>query len=414
MDAKKFARRINWSYYAIQFTSFASSFAIFLYVTVILQSKGFTSTEIGLTVALGSALSILLPTAIAYVYARIPGAPLKAVVAAVRVVTLVSSVLLIFVDSPVAVVSFIFIVISGTTVAVGSLTNALAMQFESTSVKINFGAARAAGSAGCILMSILTGMISGDTDAIIALSALLLCFCIVLTLVFDTPRKAALLANPGKRLDKTDIPAALPAASSGALRLLRDPKCALFFLVMMLSFANVGVFDTYQLNILKSVGGTDADYGVMLILMVTLETPVMLLFKPLSKRFSMTALMITGFSAMLLKDIALLFAGGTAAVFAMQGFNMLAIGLFSPAQVYFSNSLVGPDETVQAQALFSGTAIATGRILGNLLGGVIIDTLGLHALLIVAAVYAALSIVFAQAADRLHKKSLRAQLEAAG
>jgi PPP family 3-phenylpropionic acid transporter len=330
--------------------------------------------------------------------------PLKAVTSAVRVITLVFSGLLMLVDSPVAVVSFIFIVISGTTITVGSLNNGLAMQFEATPVRVNFGVARAAGSMGCILMSVLTGLIAGDTDGIIALSCLALAVCIVLTMFFDRPEKVGALSDK----------AITPASRAGSLKLLRDPACLMFFFVMMLSFANVGVLDTYQVDILKSVGGTDADYGVMLIIMVSVETPVMFLFKRLSKRFGMTSLMCAGFTALLLKDVALMFAGSVAAVFAMQAFNMVAIGLFFPAQVYYSNCLVSESQTVQAQTLFTGTAISAGRILGNLLGGVILDDLGKTALLIVAAAYSILAISFALGSDRIQKKSLKAQLEAAG
>lgn len=399
MDQKRFSRKLNIKYFAIQFSSFASSFSIFLYVTVILQSKGFTNTEVGLTVALGSALAIILPPLAAYVYSKRPSLPLKYIAAAMRIITLVFSILLIFIDAPVALVSIIFIVIAGTTNAVISLTNALAMQYEDTPVRVNFGIARAAGSIGCIFMSFLTGILARGTDGIILLSAALLAVCIVLTFIFDTPEKAGASAH-----------AILPAASAGAIKLLRSPACLMFFLVMMLSFANVGTLDTYQVNILKGVGGTDLDYSKMLILMVTFETPVALLFRPLSKRFSMTALMTIGFAVMMLKDIALVFAHNAEAVFWMQGFNVLMIGLFSPAQVYFGNSLAGPAETVQAQALFTGTAISAGRIIGNLLGGVIADSLGMDALMIVCALYSALAIVFAITSKRSLDKAIRSGL----
>lgn len=402
MDTKRLSRRINWKYYAILFTSFASSFSIFLYVTVILQSKGFTNTETGITVALGSALAIVLPPIAAYFYAKHPRMPLKLIAAFVRIITLIFSILLIFVDAPVPLVSFIFIMIAGTTNAVGSLTNAMAMQYECTPVRINYGIARAAGSMGCILMSVLTGVFVGGTDGIIALSAALVAVCIVLTIIFDRPEK---VCAPGRKI--------VPAVSSGALKLLKDPACLMFFFVMMLSFANMASLDTYQVKILESVGGTEANYGILLMIMVTIETPVMLLFKPLSKRFSLTALMCVGFGAMMAKDIALIFANSVEAVFWMQGLNALMIGLFSSAQVYFGNSLVDPAKTVQAQALFTGTAISMGRIIGSLSGGAIADTLGLHAMLIVSAGFALFSIVFAIASKRLFDRSLQMQLRSA-
>ena len=406
MELKRLKRRIDFYYTAMQFTSFASSFVIFLYITVILQEKHFTNTEIGLTLALGSGLSIVLPPLIAAFYARHVHLPLRRVAAYVRLVTFVFTALLIVVNSPIALVSLIVIVISGTTISVNPLVNAMAMQFENTGVPVNYGVARAFGSLGCAVMAYASGLLSthlGGSAAVIAASLVLLAAAMLFTLLFPIPERNG-QAKEGH--------APLPISGAIGFKLLKSPASLLFFLVMMLIWANMGVFDTYQVNILRNAGGNDVDFGLMLTVMTLCEVPLTLFFRPLTKRFSYVQLMTAGFVFMLLKDAALIFAATVPAVIAAQGFNLATIGLFVPASIYYINDITASAQTVQAQALFGGTAMAMGRIVGNLLGGAILDRTGITSMLLVCLGYALLSIVLLQFSSRLHRKAMTAALPA--
>lgn len=400
MELKRLKRRIDTFYAAIQFSSFASSFVIFLYITVILQEKNFSNTEIGLTLALGSGLSIVLPPLIAAFYARHPHLPLRRVVAFVRLITLVFSVLLIVVHSPVALVSLIVVVISGTTISATSLVNALGMQFETFGVPVNYGVARAFGSLGCAMMAYASGLLAthlGGTPAVIGASVLLVAVTGSCTLLFPVPERTVETAKHGT--------SPLPVSGALGFRLLKSPANLIFFVVMVLIWANMGVLDTYQVNILHSVGGNDMDFALMLAVMCISEVPLTLFFRPLARRFSYIWLMTLGFAVLLLKDILLIFAASVPAVIIAQVCNMSTVAMFASAAVYYCNGIVSCEETVQAQALFTGTAMAAGRIVGNLLGGVILDNAGITALLLVCAGYALLSITLLQVSHRLRKKS---------
>ncbi len=400
MELKRLKRRIDTFYAAIQFSSFASSFVIFLYITVILQEKNFSNTEIGLTLALGSGLSIVLPLLIAAFYARHPHLPLRRVVAFVRFVTLVFSVLLIVVHSPVALVSLIVVVISGTTISATSLVNALGMQFETFGVPVNYGVARAFGSLGCAMMAYASGLLAthlGGTAAVIGASVLLVAVTGICTLLFPVPERTVEAAKHGT--------SPLPVSGVLGFRLLKSPANLIFFVVMVLIWANMGVLDTYQVNILHSVGGNDMDFALMLAVMCISEVPLALFFRPLAKRFSYVWLMTLGFAMLLLKNIILIFAASVPAVIIAQVCNISTVAMFASAAAYYCNGIVSCEETVQVQALFTGTAMAAGRIVGNLLGGVILDNAGITALLLVCVGYALLSITLLQVSHRLRKKS---------
>jgi PPP family 3-phenylpropionic acid transporter len=146
------------------------------------------------------------------------------------------------------------------------------------------------------------------------------------------------------------------------------------------------------------------DFALMLAVMCISEVPLALFFKPLARRFSYVHLMTLGFAVLLLKDVLLIFAASVPAVIIAQVCNMSTVGMFASASVYYCNGIVSCNDTVQAQALFTGAAMAMGRIVGNLLGGVILDNAGITALLLVCIGYALVSISLLQVSHRLHKK----------
>ncbi len=74
-----------------------------------------------------------------------------------------------------------------------------------------------------------------------------------------------------------------------------------------------------------------------------------------------------------------------------------------PAAVYYSNLIAPKDSAVQAQALFGGVAMGVGRIIGNLLGGVIIDGAGLKAMLIFSAAFVFFGLILMQFSSYKYK-----------
>jgi len=402
MISKQLSRKINIGYGAIQFVSVASSFIMFCYVSLILKSKNFSDTEIGLAAALGSAVSVILPPLISAFYARHANLPLKRIIAFVLLVTLVFVILLILVNSPVVFVMCIFAIIVGTMISVYSLVNALAMQFENIGVPINYGLTRAVGSMGSASLGFVTGLIMekmGGAAAALVFYAFLLCVVIVLVLTFTRPDK---LGIKKPNVAKPEVPRTI--VFSGVGKILKEPVCILFFLVMFFFICNQAALDTYQVNILRSHGGNDMDYGTLLLVMSACEIPLMMCFKFLIKRFSYARLLTFGFFFLIVKNVALLLSTSVAGMIAAQTLNLVSISLIVPASVYYSNAIVDKDQAVQAQALFAGTATGMGRIVGNILAGVIVDNAGLPMMLIVCTGYVFAGIICIQFSSSLHKK----------
>lgn len=395
----RLSRKINVEYAAIQ-GAFISSVSVFYgFATILLQSKNFTSSEIGLAMALGAAASILLPSLVAGYSSRHPGIPLKYIITVLILATICSTALTMVVSSPVGLAMMIFVVVIAISTTVMPLLNALAMQFENIGITMNYGVARGIGSIGYAVFGYLAGLMAENigTVALAPFYMLLLTVTIFLLLMFKRPDKVC----ASQEIDKT----AETASVRGVHTLLKKPACIPFFIAMVCIALNHSALDTFQVSVIKDVGGSDADYGVLMFVMSISEIPTMFLFKYLARRFSYASLMSMGILSFVAKDVVLMLAPSVPMVIGAQVLNMFTLGLYVPAAVYFGNSVAGQDEAVQAQALFGGMAMGIGRILGNIGSGVIIDLMGIKPMLLFSAACVLVGFFMMQLAGSRQKRT---------
>lgn len=343
------------------------------------------------------AIAIFLPALISFLTGR-TRMPLKYVVALISLVTLSGASLLLFVRAPVGVVMMIFILISASGASTGPFINALAMQFENIGIHINYGIARGLGSAGYALIGFVTGHFVQmlGTDFIIPFYLCLSAIAVFCVFIFKRP------VRPAESVPKTE-PAVQLTQKASVWSVFKTPSAVCLFCAIICVSLNQGVLDTFQINILKGLGGTDADYGSLILVMAFSELPTMFLFKNLAKRFGYSRLLGAGFLFFAVKDIALLLAPNVAIVIGVQALNALSLGLYIPASVYLINSLAGGRNAVHAQAIFGGVASGLGRIVGNFAGGAIIDAYSTHAMMVFALVSILAGFVLLQFAVRLRK-----------
>jgi PPP family 3-phenylpropionic acid transporter len=398
--SKNIGRKVNAGYCAIQ-SAFVSSISVwFGFITVILQSKGFNNAQVGITMALGASFSIILPPLIAMFYDRHRKIPLKVIVVAIVLVAMLCAAAAIFIQVPVALVMLIFALVNTATLTTMPLINAIAMQFENIGVPVNYGIARGLGSVGYAVFGYITGLLVEKlgVDVLSPFYILLLIVTAVFVLILKKPQRS----GTEQVTEKTLMPTL--KTSSEWKGFYKNPACVFFFFAMACMTLNHGTLDTFQVSIIKSVGGTNSDYGMLMFVMASSEIPTMFMFKYLTKRFSYAQLMSVACLAFAAKDVILLIAPSVGVVIAAQGINMLTLGLYLPASVYYANMVAPKGAEVQAQALFGGMAMGLGRIIGNLIGGVIIDFAGLDAMLVFSGVFVLIGFVLMQASNMKYKE----------
>lgn len=231
-----------------------------------------------------------------------------------------------------------------------------------------FGRIRAVGSVAFIVSSIVVGLLVEQQGP----AALFLVYCPLIALAGIVG--AALLGRgEGRRRSGT-----LRGQNRAAL--LRDPRLAAFFgasvLVWMSSAAVIAFFSLRLIEIGADAGLIGAGWAVNAIV----EVPLMLAFPALVRRTGAERLLVVGAGAFALRALGFALTDSLPSLIAVSGIGGVGFALFYVGSVTYVSRVAPPEVRATAQGLFSGTAFATGTIVGSTLGGAFASGFGLPAL----------------------------------
>ena len=177
----------------------------------------------------------------------------------------------------------------------------------------------------------------------------------------------------------------LPEGSGKAASLLTVFRKYPRFMAMLggcvLLFISHILLNNFTLQIIRTKGGGSSEMGVAMAIAALSELPTMLLFSfLLKKKGSWFWMRLTGFF-FILKSLGSYLCTGVGSFYAVQLIQMLAWAVIAVASVYYINAVMEPEDAVKGQALYT-MAYTLGSVLGALLGGWIIDALGVDAMLL--------------------------------
>ena len=251
------------------------------------------------------------------------------------------------------------------------LVNAVGMVLNQAGMHCNYGVARAMGSLGFAALSFFMGWLIPAWGArwIPTVAAVL---AALLGLMFLLVRMPA--ASLGSATD-------VPPADEGMLGFFR--RYPGFWLVLggvTLIFSFHNLTSTYLIQMIRQVGGGDADLANTLGLAALLELPAMIGFQYLARRLGSAGVMKLAAVFWVVKALAYLAAGQVWQIYGTQVFHGLAFAPFMPAIVYYSNEQMRSGDGIKGQAMMT-TANTMGGILGNTMGGFLIDLAGVPLML---------------------------------
>ena len=380
MVDQKMQKKVNTQFCFMQGSYVGGNAVLFGYAVVLLQSKSLTATEAGLALALCSVASIFIQPAVAAISNRFRRIPLNHLMGYISIIVLLGSIALYFIDAPMLAVMIVFILTASIEMSVMTFIGAFAMQFENRGMGINYGASRAVGSICYALLGFAMGWLVDEfgAGAILPVYCALVVVIILVGFLHITPDKAMPLPRPEEwETKKAEEP------KRKAIDLIRGkPFMILYFLAILCINVNHMVLDSYQVSIVQEQGGSTGNYGTVMLIMAFCELPSLFLFKRLARRFGCGKLLIAGMLAFALKDVALFLSPSVEWVYISQVFNLCTVGVYMPAMVYFTNELVDAESNVSAQTLIVGVAGGIGKVVGNFMGGALIDMGGTRLMLV--------------------------------
>jgi len=374
-------KKVNLQFAAIQGSFWVSFLPLGGFAVVLLQSKNFTDSEIGIILAMQSIASIIAQPLISTFAGKHPRIPLKNIVTAMLLFGAAISSVFFFLPHLFLPAVLIFMVIGMTEYSAPAFINAIAMQLTNAGVKINYGVSRGIGSLSFALAGVLLGKlvdISG-TDMIIPFSVILvLITCILIWRMYAPPYKGQPAADVAS-------PAQIPQTNIWTF-LRRNKVYTGFCIASSFIFACHACVSNFLPNITDSLGGSITDQGIIRGISAAFELPIMFIYSILARRISSHKLLTISAFSFFLKSLATMFVPSISLLFLVQAFQMPAFGLYTPAAVHFSDHSVTDADRVRAQAISMVAGIGIGNVFGNLGGGFILDKWGLQSMLFVATI----------------------------
>ena len=353
--------------------------AVMGFASLYLLDSGFTNTEIGMIMAVAGIISAVLQPMIAG-YADKPSSPsLKKII-----------LVLIFIQFGLGILMLCFFhkaflltgVLYASTITLLQLltpfVNALGMQTINQGKPLNFGVARGMGSVAYAIMSYLLGAIADKTGAV---SIPISISCMSLALV------GALVLFPFHKLPDS----ALEQKSSSSSPLAFFTKYKRFTVVLagcIFLYLSHVLLNSFTFQIVETKGGGSAEMGTSMAIAALVELPTLFLFSFMLKKARCDFWFRICGIFFLLKSLGTLIAPNVPVFYGVQVLQMMGWGLIAAASVYYVNAIMEEQDAIKGQAYITMT-YTLGSVIGSLLGGALIDSSGVNAMLIFATISAA-------------------------
>lgn len=379
-------KSLNIKYVASQVFYFAAFAAMMGYASVYLLHKGFSNSTIGILLSVCNILAVFMQPALASFADKNKNIEIRKIVTTIVAVAIVLSAVLLVVPSNQAIIFVLVVSIFSLMTTIMPLMNTLAFVFEKYGIAINYGLARGLGSVAYAVASMVLG------HAVDAFSPDLLpvCYVVFNALLFIVVHGFVLPKSEQIEVKEETKEEEVSTNNEGLLKFAGKYKKFIIFLLgfVFVYFAHT-IINNFFIQIINNVGGDSSDMGNAVFLAAMLELPTMAYFTKLSQKVNCGTLIKISIMLFLVKHVITYLADDMIMIYIAQAFQMGAYALFIPASVYYVNCKIAPQDMVKGQS-FVTTSMTVAGVFGNLIGGILLDQVGVGQVLLISA---ALSLV---------------------
>jgi len=367
-------RRLNLHYMALQSGFWAMYAAICAFAATLLGGRGFTAGQIGMLIAVRCLAGIFLQPALGSFADRHPNIPLKRIVAVSLVISLGASLVFQFVPLGLAGTVVICVLQGGFEISAYPLMDAMALQYISAGVPIQYSLGRGVGSFAYAVLCVLMGFQADwwGVESTLYTHLFFLLVMLLLVLTFPTFQGAV----PQAKADQSE------EKPHSFLYILRASPAFTIMLVGLLFGITANLpMSHFLINIMEVHGGGTGQLGIALFLMGAAELPSAFVFNKLYPKMGAARLLVLSMGFSLVKLLWFVLSPSLIWILLAQPLQMLGYGLFTPASVYFVDQSVPAVDRVKGQTLMMVATNGLGGMMGSLLAGQALDMGGVGAML---------------------------------
>lgn len=367
MDSVKLGKKLTARYSLIQCFNTMGYCTTFSFASVYLLSRGFSNSQIGLTLTLASAFTIVFQPLVASFADKTKKLALRNIAAIILGAIAVVSFLLMISPEILLPIIVLFILNSAFFSAQIPLVTSMAIEHVNSGVPVNYSLARGIGSLAFAILCSSMGFLVDDFGAWVIMLANIGLGVIgfVLVSMFPRPEKPPVI-----KLDEN-------TKASGLLEFAMNNKnFMLVVLSVALIFFSHIVINAFTIQIVNNIGGDNSDMGIAVAIAAFLELPAMALFPRIYRKVRKAGLVMkVAGTFFVLKAIITLFAPTITWFIVAQCIQFFAYAMLTPASVYYVNEVVSDADKNKGQMFMLMTGAICGLV-ANLVSGLILDSSG--------------------------------------
>ena len=351
---------------------FAAAAGVMSFATAFLLTKGFPATQVGTVLAAGSVLSCLTQPLLAARADRSRRLLFPLTVGLTVLCGLCFSALLLD-GLPAPVFALLYLLGVWTFDSMTPLLNSICVHFIALGVPINYGMARAVGSASYAVAALGLGYLMRElgADSFVLFNLMLLLLCTLVTLSY--PRRSAAQVETATETRSAD--------TCSVVEFFRRYRwyCLSLLGVLLLAMFHA-MTENYLIAIFERLGGDSGHVGVALAIPTATEAVVLAYFSHIRRKVSDNWLLRIAGISFLVKGVIFLLAPSIEVVYAAQLLQATSYAFLSPTQLYYADAKVHRSDMVKGQA-FITASYSLGCAMGNFCGGVLVEHCGVVAML---------------------------------
>jgi len=338
---------------------------------IFLRYKGLSSTMIGITTGGACMLNIFLSPILMSVMNKSRTLNEKKVLYLLTGFIGIAYLLMAFAPMPRICIMALYILLFSASVSSIPFISDLGMNLIRSGENLNYGSARGIGSFAYALTGILMGRISDSVSPlyfapVLAAVSFLLILCI-------------------RSIPETETEEKEERRGTGFLQSARKyPSFLLILTGFAFIFAGFAMLGTYMIDIVKSHGGSDTMYGIIIFCMAASEVPVMALCAKLLKKTGSTVLLMAAAFFFVVRNGVIAFSLNNAMVISGIVFQSFSYALFTGVIAYYVAYYLDHEDQIAGQTMIAVMTTGIGQMAGNLIGGILMDSFGLKAMCLCA------------------------------
>lgn len=341
----------------------------FGFLVAYLTGRGYSSSQVGVLVAILAVTTIVAQPLYGYLSDK------KVDIKKLVIGVLIASTLLVALV-PIAAASFwtmvpLCIGLGATEYGLNSLIDCWCVRLSGKH-PVNFGVARAGGSFAYAVTASLFGFLLSriPMEMTFYLHIAICLGTLFVAIMTEGAPPIKLSSEPGEEAG-TEKP------KGRISTLLKDKRYVVFVICSAITWIGCASTGSFMINLLELKGGTAEHLGYALAVQALAEVPTMYFSVKLFKKFNLRFLIIFALFVFSLKQTLPALTGGPIGIIAVMLLQGVSFAVFLPAVMRYITTIAPRGLESTATTLAVSVYTGVGNILGNLLGGVIADSMGI-------------------------------------